>query len=716
MCLKGISSISAAQASGVDDSVESVLQWISCIEEEWLIVFDNADNPSPDVVARFIPSGNRGNILITSRNPSMGRLVSSENIFEINEMEELDAISLLLKASHIDALPEHLEAARRLVTKLGCIPLAVEHAGAYIYAGKSSINKYLKQFSLHCKDLMSDDIFRGASNYNQTVYGTWDLSLKEIKQRADGQSGMGNAQAAQAAILILHICAFYHHNNISKAIFQFAAEESQKYVVNHKVANELPQGMNSLNCNLLTLDKDGHWDDFIFEKGIIVLLSFSLMKKEQSTEILSFHPLVHSWSREQLPKYEQQRMYEMGSIILACAVSWRFTSYDYALRQLIFPHIKANELYGDEMRLEKKYYDDKYNNFGLVMSENGDWKNAEEMQVQVMDMRKKFLGSEHPDTLESMLILADTYSDLGEWKEAEQLQFQVMDMRKKLLGVEHPDTLTSMGNIAGTYSKQGKLNEAEQLEIQVMDMSKKILGVEHRDTLTSMENMAKIYTRQDKWNEAEKLQVQVMDMRRKMLGVEHPDTLTGMGNLASTYSKQGKWNEAEKLQIQVMNMRKKLLGVHPHTFISMGHLAIIYNKQGKLNEAEQLQVQVMNMSKKLLGEEHPDTLISMGNLASIYSKQGKWNEAEQLQVQAMDMSKMLGAEHPDTLISMGNLARIYRKQGKWNEAEQLQAQVMNIRKKMLVQNIQIPTSARHKAPTVLCTVYTSVLLLYIIYS
>ena len=92
----------------------------------------------------------------------MGRLVLSENIIEINEIEESDAISLLLKASHIDALPEHLEAAKRLVIKLGCIPLAVEHAGPYIYAGKSSINEYLRQFSLHCKDLMSDNIFRGA--------------------------------------------------------------------------------------------------------------------------------------------------------------------------------------------------------------------------------------------------------------------------------------------------------------------------------------------------------------------------------------------------------------------------------------------------------------------------------------------------------------------------------------------------------------------------
>ena len=106
-------------------------------------------------------------------------------------------------------------------------------------------------------------------------------------------------------------------------------------------------------------------------------------------------------------------MYEIGSMVLSCAIPKRLMSYDYALRQLIFPHIKANELYGGQMGLDKKYYDDKYNNFGLVMSDNGDWKNAEEMQIQVMDMRKRFLSAEDSDTLSSMGNLARTYSDLG---------------------------------------------------------------------------------------------------------------------------------------------------------------------------------------------------------------------------------------------------------------------------------------------------------------
>ena len=151
MSLKGVSSIPAAQAFGVNGSVESVLQWIAHIQKEWLIVFDNADDPFPEVVAKFIPPGNRGNILITSRNRSMGRVIGFKNLIEITEMEELDAIALLLRVSYLDSLPEHIQAAKGIVAELGYIPaelgyipLAIDQAGADIEAGRCDINEYLR--------------------------------------------------------------------------------------------------------------------------------------------------------------------------------------------------------------------------------------------------------------------------------------------------------------------------------------------------------------------------------------------------------------------------------------------------------------------------------------------------------------------------------------------------------------------------------------------
>ena len=76
---------------------------------------------------------------------------------------------------------------------------------------------------------------------------------------------------------------------------------------------------------------------------------------------------------------------------------------------------------------------------------------------------------EHPDTLTSIANLASTYRNQGRWKEAEALAIQVMETRKRVLGAEHPDTLTSIANLASTYRNQRRWKEAEALDIQVME-------------------------------------------------------------------------------------------------------------------------------------------------------------------------------------------------------------------------------------------------------
>ena len=63
-------------------------------------MFDNADG-APEVVENVIPSGSQSNILVTSRNRSLGHVTSYENSLEIVQMAEKDTIALLVKASHL---------------------------------------------------------------------------------------------------------------------------------------------------------------------------------------------------------------------------------------------------------------------------------------------------------------------------------------------------------------------------------------------------------------------------------------------------------------------------------------------------------------------------------------------------------------------------------------------------------------------------------------
>jgi hypothetical protein len=65
---------------------------------------------------------------------------------------------------------------------------------------------------------------------------------------------------------------------------------------------------------------------------------------------------------------------------------------------------------------------------------------------------------------------------------------EVLEVRKRALGLEHPDNLMSMINLASTYSRQGKSNEAEALQMEVLEGWKRIQGPQHPNTLTSTDN------------------------------------------------------------------------------------------------------------------------------------------------------------------------------------------------------------------------------------
>ncbi|KAH7111833.1 hypothetical protein B0J11DRAFT_473349, partial [Dendryphion nanum] len=56
--------------------------------------------------------------------------------------------------------------------------------------------------------------------------------------------------------------------------------------------------------------------------------------------------------------------------------------------------------------------------------------------------------------------LSLTYCNQGRWKEAEELNVQVMETSKRVLGDEHLDTLANMNNLAYTSKGLGHHDRA----------------------------------------------------------------------------------------------------------------------------------------------------------------------------------------------------------------------------------------------------------------
>ena len=650
----------------------SVLQWIS-LRTNWLMVYDGADGHY-QTVEKYFPPGNEGNILITSRNVGLKRITLDS--LQIHEMAEEEAVSLLFKSARLNSISEHdSNLARKLVSELGGIPIALDQAGAYMLTTQCGIASYLELYTGHKHELMSNSDFKGASDYDRTTYETWEISMQKIESMA--AKDVGEGLAAQSAIKILRIVAFLDYVNIPEELFKNAAENYMKRDADDGPESDVPLSVRLLDPQTLFLSKEGVWEKYKFLAGIQVLISFSLI--EAHSQLYSMHLLVHSWIRNRVPKEEVTSLYHKARALISFSVVLNYEFDNYAFCRLLAPHIRSNVLHASELNLESTYYEDEYDRFILVFHHVGDWDEVEQLSLVAANWRTTMLGAEHPKTLTVMGNLAFIYLHQGRWDEAEKLFVEVINARKAKFGSDHPDTLHGMGNLAATYRNQGRWDEAEKLFSDVMNATKAKLGSDHPDTLISMGNLASTYKNQGRWDEAEKLEVDVMNARKEKLGLDHPITIISMGNLAFTYKNQGRLDEAENLELEVINARKAKLGPdHPHTLTSMANLASIYLNQGRRDEAEKLFVDVINARKAKLGSDHPDTLTSMANLATTYWNQKRWGEAEKLFVDVMNARKAkIGSEHPETLTCMANLASTYSSQGRFDEAEKLEVDIMN---------------------------------------
>jgi hypothetical protein len=110
----GLKEIAAVKNAG--NSAQDALKWLVDNHEKWLLFFDNADDPSINLNA-FLPQCDHGNIVITSRNP--GLCVYAGLHSPVSDMEETDAVALLLKSAAQETSPANEKVAAKIVKVSG---------------------------------------------------------------------------------------------------------------------------------------------------------------------------------------------------------------------------------------------------------------------------------------------------------------------------------------------------------------------------------------------------------------------------------------------------------------------------------------------------------------------------------------------------------------------------------------------------------------------
>lgn len=182
-------------------SLEVALRELENYKNNWLLLFDGVDDLED--ISGLWPPGIHGNILYTSRNRILRRLIGSQ-IRCVLEMNENEVLELLLKSARLNvSVKSFKKQALDIVTNLGCLALTVDQAGAYIASGECYINDFLNTFNIYRQHLLQNEAYKGASGYDRAVYATWDLLYAAIARQAGSAVNEALYQGLKTVLQIL---------------------------------------------------------------------------------------------------------------------------------------------------------------------------------------------------------------------------------------------------------------------------------------------------------------------------------------------------------------------------------------------------------------------------------------------------------------------------------------------------------------------------------
>ncbi|KAJ7735188.1 P-loop containing nucleoside triphosphate hydrolase protein, partial [Mycena metata] len=436
--MTGLKNIAVLKNFG--DSPEDGLLWLTSKVEEWLVFFDNADDTGIDLNG-YIPQCNHGNIIITSRNPGMCVYAGSDSV--VSDLEEEDAVTLLLKSALQKATVRTEQIAAEIVKALHHLPLAIVQAGAFISKSRN-LDSYLALYMENQTRLLSEKPTQSHDRYAWTVYTTWQMSFYWL--------------TPPAAMLLQH-CSSLHYNGISEEIFRYASR--YKFPANGPSKEEVQEPLEFLSH---FLRPTGEWDSLQFLGATNEIQSYSLMGFDAEKKLFFIHPLVHAWS--QATVQNPKRHVSIVGSILGMAVS-ECSEWDMQLTSLLLcPHIELAVQMNAEVALTFRYQ------YAFIFWEGGKYKHAEKLLEEVLQKQKQVLGEDYPETLLTMGTLTSSYSALGEHQKAKELQIIGLEKRKQVLGEDHPGTLQIMGSLAISYSHLREHQRAQELIIVVLEKQK----------------------------------------------------------------------------------------------------------------------------------------------------------------------------------------------------------------------------------------------------
>jgi tetratricopeptide (TPR) repeat protein len=697
---------------------------------DWLLIFDNAVNA--DMVARYIPQG-PGHVIITSRDTHWRKSLRAEGI-EIAEFESAETIEFLRKrvpslatvisgpdADERDLTEDtrRLRDASELAEELSNLPLAAEHAAAYLVESGTSVQDYLKLFRSNAHRLFAADV---DISYPRPVATTWTVSRQTISSEADG---------------LFKLLAFFAPEPIDEEL-----------LLRPGTVGSMPDPFN----RVLTEASE-------FRRAARELARFSLVKINAVRNVIQVHRVVQAVTQGQLLREDPDQATELRSLahmLLAASdpnapdrddseeayersrdhliPSGALESDNASVRQLIINQVRRLHRRGghaEGLRLGEpalKLWREKFGSddrrtlalaveIGFALRRIGRVDEGLQLDIDTLSrLRRQFTQED-----EIYLTCADSYSIdlsiLGRYSEALDNDIQLLPLHERVFGREHSDTLRVRNNIAINLRCLGRFNDALQYDNETLAERERILGPSDTDTLSSsfavarnLRNLGRyeealdmirtvnyiLEQKGERWNhfrllaaadlgvslrrvgfytDATEVGEDVLRRCYEVRGEDHRETLRTATNLINDRRVVDDLAGAQDLGERTVAAWERIAGTnHANTVAARVNLAIVLRMRGNPMAACEIDEHALEDIIRLFGEAHPSTLVVMTNLASDLAMIGEVRRAREVGEQAYEVSgEVRGLDHPFTLATASNLSVDRRADGDSDSARELRA-------------------------------------------
>jgi len=702
----------ATTDSSRDRTVAAVLDTLqSGAWPSWLLVFDNAANPLD--LQKYIPASRlEGHVIITARQPNWPSYIVADGI-EVPPFTDAESVSFLRRT--VPSLAEgnglttaedarRVSEATRLAKTLGHLPIAVEHAAAYLAETDQSVVEYLARFTENAHQLLSEQ--PTDSDLPAPVSGTWAMSITLLTADAEH---------------LFNLCSFFSPEPIATRLFLQPAAA---------IGN--PPGLAELLTSPLR-----------FRAAATQLHRLSLARVDGARDLIQVHRVVQAVAkgRLRLDRIEAFRAYRAAADMLLASsnpgnpdqgssdqgydISLQHLESDKrflhaetpALRMLIIDQVRRLHLRGGHVEAMKfgqdalEVWRDSLGEENLqvlalsvevaiAMYIGGLAADAHELILQIRPLLQRYTEGEGFKALLSCeLIYGADLRGRSQFREALTLDLSILDKFEAVFGKNHERTLNVRNNIAVDYRLLGQFRDAFETDERALADRRGIPGADDIGTLMSANAVARdlrglgLYQesldvgrrvvaefeaaggRENiRWLDAcegfatalrkaghhwDALQESehVLQRCRDYLGADHMYTLRAAADLINGRRAVGDLAGAEELARQTHDLCRESGAPDVLLYTVLVNLGSVLRVAGRPDMALPHDDQARRGLIKIHGDRHLFTLSANINYASDLAACGRLGEAIDLGRKTLDNCRLyLGDDHPDTLMAAANLS------------------------------------------------------------